>query len=272
MATFIPDVMNGGSGRIRTAPTSGRETRIGLALGGGFARGIAHAGVLRVFEREGIPIHAISGVSSGAIAAAAFASGCSSTEIENAAQSIQISSVENLGAFVMALLKKVIFEDMLIPLAIVASDLTAGAPVIFKEKGDVLMPIRASCAYPGIFPPVRYMNHLLVDGMVAMDIPAAPLRRMGATHVVSVVLPPTEIADPQNAQSVVQRCFQVMTARNGSHWRRSSDAVISPDVKESGWSSGWNSGDAAQMIEAGARAAEAVLPQILKWFTSAEAA
>ena len=88
-------------------PNSGRETRIGLALGGGFARGIAHAGVLRVFEREGIPIHAISGVSSGAIAAAAFASGCSSREIEQAAHSIEISSIEGLGAFVMALLKKV---------------------------------------------------------------------------------------------------------------------------------------------------------------------
>jgi NTE family protein len=247
--------------------------RLGLALGGGFARGIAHAGVLRVFEREGIPIHAISGVSSGAIAAAAFASGCSSEEIERAAQSIQLTSVESLGAFVMALLKQVKFEEMSIPLAIIASDLTAGAPVIFKERGDVLMPIRASCAYPGIFPPVRYMNHCLVDGMVSMDVPAAPLRRMGATHVVSVVLPPTEITDPQNMQSVVQRSFQVMTARNGAHWRRSSDLVISPDVRDSGWSLGWSSREIArQMIEAGIRAAQAVMPQILKWMSSAEAA
>jgi NTE family protein len=273
MATLVENVMNGGSRWIRTSRNSARETRIGLALGGGFARGIAHAGVLRVFEREGIPIHAISGVSSGAIAAAAFASGCSSVEIERAAQAIEITSVESLGAFVLALLKQVNFEDMLIPLAIVASDLTAGAPVIFKEKGDVLMPIRASCAYPGIFPPVRYMNHCLVDGMVAMDVPAAPLRRMGATHVVSVVLPPTEMTDPQNMQSVVQRSFQVMTARNGSHWRRSSDVVISPEVRESGMSLGWSSREAAcQMIDAGSRAAEAALPQILKWMSSAEAA
>ncbi len=250
-----------------------RETRIGLALGGGFSRGIAHVGVLRMLEREGIPIHAVSGVSSGAIAAAAFASGCSSYEIERAALAIEISSVESLGAFVMALLKQLNFEDMQIPLAIVASDLTAGAPAIFKEKGDVLMPIRASCAYPGVFPPVRYMNHCLVDGMVAMDVPAAPLRRMGATHVISVHLPPTEMIDPESAQSVVQRSFQIMTARSGSHWRRSSDVVISPEVRDSGWSTGWSSREAArQMIEAGARAAEAALPQILKWFSSAEAA
>jgi NTE family protein len=273
MATLVPDVMNGGSRWIRSSGNGGRGTRIGVALGGGFARGIAHAGVLRVFEREGIPIHAISGVSSGAIAAAAFASGCSSVEIERGALAAQLSSVEGLGAFVLALLKQVNFEDMRIPLAIVASDLTAGAPVIFKEKGDVLMPIRASCAYPGIFPPVRYMNHCLVDGMVAMDVPAAPLRRMGATHVVSVVLPPTEMTDPQNAQSVVQRSFQVMTARNGSQWRRSSDIVISPDVRDSGCSTGWNSRESAQqMIETGVRAAEAALPQILKWISAAEAA
>lgn len=254
MTTFIP---NG--------------TRIGLALGGGFTRAIAHAGVLRVFEREGIPIHAISGVSSGAIAAAAFASGCSSIEIETAARAMQFSSVESLARFAMgdflrALLKKSSFEEMRVPLAIVASDLTAGAPVVFKEKGDVLMPIHASCAYPGLFPPVRYMDHCLVDGMVAMDVPAAPLRRMGATHVISVMLPtPAEAIDPGNMQSVVRRSFQIMMERNGSHWRRASDVVIAPDVKDS-------FGSARQMIEAGERAAEAVLPQILKWLHSVLAA
>jgi len=233
-------------------------TRIGLALGGGFARGVAHAGVLRVFEREGIPIHAISGVSSGAIAAAAFASGCSSVEIEMAARAMQLSSVERLTSFAMgdflrSLLKKTTFEHMRVPLAIVASDLTAGAPVIFKDKGDVLMPIHASCAYPGLFPPVRYMDHCLVDGMVSMD-------------VVSVVLPsPAETIDPRNMQSVVRRSFQILMQRNGSHWRRSSDIVIAPDIKDS-------FGDMQQMIEAGERAAEAVLPQILKWLPSVLAA
>jgi len=137
----------------------------------------------------------------------------------------------------------------------------------------VLLPIRASCAYPGMFPAVRYMNHCLVDGMVAMDVPAAPLRRMGAARVVSVVLPPAEMADPHSMQSVVQRSFQVMTARNESHWRRSTDVAIRPEVRDSGGSLGWSSRQAArQMIEAGIRAAEAALPQILKWMTAAEAA
>lgn len=275
MATFISNVMNGGNRRIRGSPNTEGKTRIGLALGGGFTRAIAHAGVLRVFEREGIPIHSIAGVSSGAIVAAAFASGCSSFEIETAAQAMQFSSPECLTSFAMGdflrgLLRKTIFEEMQIPLAIVASDLTAGAPVIFKEKGDMLMPIQASCAYPGLFPPVRYMDHCLVDGMVSMDVPAAPLRRMGATHVISVRLPsPTEGFDPKDVQSVVQRSFQVMMGRNGSQWRRSSDVVITPEVKDCGWNA---LEIAQQMIEAGERAAEAALPQILKWMPTVKAA
>jgi NTE family protein len=253
------------------ATLNSNVTRIGLALGGGFARAIAHVGVLRVFEREGIPIHAISGVSSGAIAAAAFASGCTSIEIETAARAMQFSSVESLmsfatGDFLRGLLKKSNFEEMRVPLAIVASDLTAGAPVVFKDKGDVMMPIQASCAYPGLFPPVNYMDHCLVDGMVAMNVPAAPLRRMGATHVISVMLPSApETIDPRNMQSVVRRSFQIMMERNGSQWRRASDLVIAPDVRDS-------FGNVRQMIEAGERAAEAVLPQILKWLPSAVAA
>jgi NTE family protein len=251
MATIDSNKMNGDARGIRAA----MKTRIGLALGGGFARGIAHAGVLRVFEREGIPIHSISGVSSGAIVAAAFASGCSSREIEAAARSISATSLERLD-FLPGLLKASTFEGMRIPLAVIASDLTAGAPVVFKEKGDVLMPIQASCAYPGMFPPVRYMDHCLVDGMVAMDVPAAPLRRMGATHVVSVVLlSPYEAIDPHNSRSVIQRSFQIMNERSGSHWRRSSDVVIAPDSFDS----------IDEMIAAGERAAKAALPQILKW-------
>jgi NTE family protein len=244
-----------------------------LALGGGWAQALSHAGVLRVFEREGIPIYAIAGVSAGAVAAAAFASGRSSVEIEMAARMMELSSAESLTSFAMgdflrSLLKSFRFEEMRLALAIVASDLTAGAPVVFKEKGDVLMPIHASCAYPGVFPPVRYMDHCLVDGMVAMEVPAAPLRRMGATHVVSVTLPAaSETFDPRDLQSVMQRSFQIMNARNGSQWRRWSDAVISPVVKD------WNPRNRAQqMIEAGKIAAEAVVPRIRKWMAEERAA
>lgn len=255
---------------MTTLLSSGVGTRIGLALGGGFARGIAHVGVLRAFERAGVPIHAIAGVSWGAIAAAAFASGCTSDEMERAAEAMRAASVENLmsfamGDFLRGLLRQTRFEQMSMPLAIVASDLTAGAPVIFKDKGDVLLPLHASCAYPGLFPPVRYMNHVLVDGMVAMDVPAAPLRRMGATRVISVTLRGGhEAFDPRNTQRVVERSFEILTARNESHWRRSSDVVICPG--------NCPADSAREAVEEGERAAEEALPQILEWLPEVVAA
>jgi NTE family protein len=254
-----------------------REVRLGLALGGGFARGIAHVGVLRVFEQEQIPIHYIAGVSAGAIVPAAFASGMSSAEIEKVAVLMRFADVarwtfsrhglmgsERMIEFLRRLLKVSEFEKMQIPLAVIASDLTAGAPAVFRDKGDVVLPIRASCSYPGLFRPVRYMGHCLVDGMISMDVPAAPLRRMGATHVVSVALPiPTETVDPQNMLSVINRCFQIMNSRTEAQWRRHTNVVIAPEVKDVGWSSFDN---AEHLIEAGERAARAALPQILKWF------
>lgn len=266
---------------IRTGANAGREVaagpKLGLALGGGFARGIAHIGVLRAFERASIPIHYIAGVSAGAIVASAFASGASSEEIEQVAVKMRFSDVarwrfsrrglvgsDPMRQFLGRLLKVLSFESMRIPLAVIASDLTAGAPAVFRDKGDVVLPIRASCSYPGLFQPVRYMNHCLVDGMISMDVPAAPLRRMGATHVVSVCLPtPTETVDPQNMLSVVTRCFQIMSTRSEVQWRRHSNVVITPDVKDIGWNAFEN---AAHLIDAGERAARAVLPQVRRWF------
>jgi NTE family protein len=264
---------------IHTGADARQETRIGLALGGGFARGIAHVGVLRAFERANLPIHCIAGVSAGAIVAAAFASGASSYEIEAVANTMRFSDVarwrfstrglvgsDPMTKFLARLLKVFEFEKMKIPLAIVASDLTAGAPAVFREKGDVVLPIRASCSYPGFFQPVRYMNHCLVDGMISMDVPAAPLRRMGATRVISVSLPtPNETVDPQNMLSVVTRCFQIMTARTESTWRRHSNLVITPEVKDIGWNS---FASAAHLIEAGEQAAAKAIPQIRAWIAS----
>ncbi|HML16863.1 MAG TPA: patatin-like phospholipase family protein [Bryobacteraceae bacterium] len=267
-----------GARRWIQTPVIGRaQPKLGLALGGGFARGIAHVGVLRVFEQAKIPLHFISGVSAGSIVASAFASGSTADEIESVARKMRFSDVarwrlstrglvgsDPMTQFLARVLKVFEFEKMKIPLAVVASDLNAGAPAVFKDRGDVVLPIRASCSYPGLFQPVRYMNHCLVDGMISMDVPAAPLRRMGATHVISVALPlPTETVDPQNMLSVVTRCFQIMTARTESQWRRHSNLVITPDVKEIAWNSFESAG---ALVQAGERAARQVLPQILRWF------
>ncbi len=254
--------------------------RIGVALGGGFARGIAHVGVLRVLERSDVPIHCIAGVSAGAIVAAAYASGTTPEEIAAIARTMRFADVarwtfprmgfagsERMVKFLHKLLKQHAFEEMRIPLGIVATDLVSGEPVLFRGRGDVCLPIRASCSYPGLFQPVRLLDRLLVDGAMSMELPAAMLRAMGATRVISVHLPMQGPGlPPQNMFQVVNRCFQIMQSRTERDWRAASDLVIAPDVRAMSWDA-FHSAD--QLIAAGESAALDALPAIRSWLPSA---
>jgi NTE family protein len=251
--------------------------KIGLALGGGFARGIAHAGVLDVFERNGIPIHCITGVSAGSIVAAAYASGAGPDEIARAGCAMRFGDVarwslcrmgfvvsERMKHFLERLLKAYRFEEMRIPLGIIATDLCTGQPVRFRDEGDVFLPVRASCSYPGLFQPVRYQGRLLVDGAMSMEIPAALARHLGATHVISVHLPAQAGSKPPtNVFQVVNRCFQIMQTRTEDSWRRESDLVITPEVAHIEWD-GFGCGP--EMLKAGEAAALTALPTIRSWF------
>jgi NTE family protein len=255
--------------------------RIGLALGGGFARGIAHAGVLRVLEEHRIPIHCITGISAGSIVAAAYASGATPEEIGRAGCSMRFNDVgrwslgrlglvgsECMKRFLGGLLKTCRFEEMLIPLGVVATDLSTGEPVGFSGSGPVFDPIRASCSYPGLFQPVRYGGQLLVDGAMSVEIPAALARQLGATHVISVYLPaPAPDMQPRNMFQVVNRCFQILQSRSEDHWRRESDLVIAPDVGRMDWNA---FGQGPRLIEAGETAARAALPEIQEWLPRAQ--
>ncbi len=257
--------------------------RIGLALGGGFARGIAHIGVLRALEKNNIPIHVVAGVSSGAMVAAAMASGSTADEIQHVALSMKFRDVarwtvnllglagnDRMVTFLGRLLKTNRFEEMKIPLAIVATDLVRGTAVTFHTKGDVIAPIRASCAYPGLFLPLRYQGRTLVDGFVSMEVPAAPLLQMGADRVISVVIPNQEgTEDYGNMLSVVSRCFQLMSARTEHSWRRYSNVVISPPVADMSWDS---FASASRLIELGEQSAMAAMPAIKKWLAQPPAA
>jgi len=257
-------------------PVKSKTPRIGLALGGGFARGIAHIGVLRALEKNNIPIHAVAGVSAGAMVAASFASGASADEIQQVALSMKFRDVarwtvnllglagnDRMITFLARLLKVNRFENMKIPLAIVATDLAKGKSVTFHTQGDVIAPIRASCSYPGLFLPMRYQGRILVDGFVSMEVPAAPLLQMGADRVISVSIPNQEGAeDFGNMLSVVSRCFQLMSARTENSWRRYSNIVISPPVADMSWDS---FAGASRMIKLGEEAAMAAMPEIKRW-------
>jgi NTE family protein len=257
--------------------------RIGLALGGGFARGIAHAGVLKVLESHNVPIHCITGVSAGSIVAAAYASGASPEEIARAGCAMRFGDVarwslcrmgfvvnERMTRFLERLLKVYTFEEMRIPLGVLATDVCTGESVRFRDSGDVFLPIRASCSYPGLFRPVRHGGRLLVDGAMSMEIPAMMARQLGATHVISVHLPVQgPDAAPTNVFQVVNRCFQIMQVRTEDSWRKHSDLVISPDVRGIEWD-GFESGSA--LVTAGEIAALAAMPKIRSWLPKAKKA
>ena len=250
--------------------------RIGLALGGGFARGVAHIGVIRALERHQIPIHAIAGVSAGSVVAAAYAAGMNSDELEELAKSVKFRNVaqwtinwmgmldsSRMDAFLRRALKVQRFEQARLPLAVVASDLRTGQPAVFQKYGDIVAPVRASCAYPGLFKPVEHQDKVLVDGMVAMEVPAKPLLDMGATRILAVQLPGnTDLQDPTNLMQVVNRCFQIMSSRMAHDWQRYADLVVAPQVGENAWDSFDN---VRGMIEAGERAVELSLPEIREW-------
>ena len=247
--------------------------RIGIALGGGFARGMAHIGALRVFEQNGVPIHCITGVSAGAIVAAAYASGATPDEIAVAGSSMRFADVarwsihrmgfagsERMERFLKKLLKCWTFEQMRIPLGIVATDVVTGEPMSFPDSGDALLPVRASCSYPGLFRPVRCGKRLLVDGAISMEVPSLLARLLGATHVISLHLPmQNAAAEPANMFHVINRCYQILHSRTEYTWRQHSNLVIEPDVRGMEWDS---FGSAAQLIAAGEEAARVAMPRI----------
>lgn len=250
--------------------------RIGLALGGGFAHGVAHVGILKVLERENISLHCITGVSAGAIVAAAYASGATTDEIAAIAGAMRFTDVAGWGismmgfagsdrmvAFLRKLMKKDRFEEMRIPLGVIATDLRAGKPFDFRGPGEVAPAIRASCSYPGLFRPFELDGRLYVDGAITVEVPAQLARAMGASHVIAAAMPnEAETWQPHNMFQVVSRSFQILMSEHEERWRRYSDVVLTPDVAAIPWDGFANS---LRMIEAGERAAEEALPRIREW-------
>src|SRR3954451_22960661 len=154
-------------------PLPQKMPSIGIALGGGFARGLAHIGVLKVFEEEGIPISFVAGTSVGSVIGAAYCSGISAKELEEIAGLVRfkhfarwtisrfgIASNDRMVPFLKKVVKVRTFEELLTPLAVSPTDFVTGDPVVFTSA-DLIEPVRASCAYPGMFLPVNINGRLL---------------------------------------------------------------------------------------------------------------
>jgi len=166
--------------------TENKALKIGLALGSGGARGIAHIEFLKIFDELGIKPHMITGCSMGSLIGGLYASGASAVDIEKYFSSLSLRDIQKLTDIVMhksgfikgdkavAEMKKRIksktFKSLKIPLKVVATDFYDGDEYVFS-KGDLFKAIRASCSIPGVFIPVKYKNKLLVDGGIVNPVP-----------------------------------------------------------------------------------------------------
>src|ERR1700732_1130866 len=258
-----------------TPPAPGeppKRLRLGVALGGGFARGIAHLGVLSVLEQEHIPVDFLAGTSAGAMLAIAYASGHPIHEIVAQARATRfkdfgnwrlswmgLASNQKLEHYPRKYLGVSTFEELRIPLSIAATDLGKGEPVFFSS-GPLGPALRASCAYPGMFVPVEIEDRVLVDGFLAAPVPVDALRKMGADVVIAVFLEAANNRKPTSIVDVIGLSFAILQRHADLEWRRAADIIVEPVVKDFLWD---DFEKTSELIAAGETAARAALPKIL---------
>ena len=260
-----------------------RRPLIGVALGGGFARGLSHIGVLKVLEEENIPVDFIAGTSVGAVIGAAYASGISAKELEEIAALVRFKhfsrwtfsrfglfSNDKMAVFLKKVLRCQTFEELRIPLAIAATDVITGDAAVFTS-GGLIDPVRASCAYPGMFLPVNIDGRMYVDGLLAHSVPAMPLRQMGADRVISIYLSAHWVKPqgPRHVFDVIGQCFSIAQERMCGPWKSASDIVLEPAIGDFGYNDFMR---ASELIQAGEVVARAVLPQIREWMPATQRA
>ena len=264
--------LSGKAGAAKTSPAPA----LGVALGGGFARGIAHVGVLKVLEEEGIAIHWIAGTSVGALIGAAYCSGLSIAELEEVAHTVRFTSFarwtlsrygfatnDRMISFLTRTLKTKTFEELRIPLGVTATDFSSGDGMVFRS-GSLIDPVRASCAYPGMFLPVNVDGRWFVDGMLSHPVPTIPVREMGAERVLAVHLKGrwSREGAPRHLFDVIGQSFAIAQDRMSERWQAAADVVIEPDVAAFDFD---DFKHADELLRAGEGAMRRALPAVRKW-------
>jgi NTE family protein len=246
---------------------------IGLALGGGMARGCAHVGVLRELEKHDIPIDLIAGTSVGSLIGGAYASGLSPDQIEKMALTISWNdlgrvAISKLGFYNSERTEDYIrknfpvteFEKTRVPFGAVATDLQTGKMVIFTE-GSLPLAIRASCAMPIFYTPVMVNGRMMVDGGLVGHIPASVTRLMGADIVIAVDVNSQHlpIPPPTHLFSVMSQALSVMGSTSVQYLYADADIVIRPQIDHVRPD---DLSKAAEMIAAGEEAARRMIGKI----------
>lgn len=258
------------------APVPPKKIRIGLALGGGAARGFAHIGVIKALEAQGIVPEIVVGTSAGSVVGALYASGLNGFALQRTALAMDEATIsdwalplfntspgvlkgEALQNYVNKAIGNVPIEKLKIRFGAVATDLKTGQPILFG-RGNTGVAVRASSAVPSVFQPVRIGNKTYVDGGLVAPVPVRYVREMGADFIIAVnISSATEGAATASSLDVLMQTFSIMGQRLNHFELKDADIVITPALGNMG-SSDFGSRNLA--ILAGEQAAAAVMPQI----------
>src|SRR5258707_7090238 len=246
--------------------------KIGLALAGGFARGIAHIGVLRACRDAGIPIDCVAGTSVGALIGAGFCSGISLEKMQEIGQTttfadfgrwtpswLGLATNLRMEKYLARMTPATTFAELKIPLAISATDINAGV-TIYYLNGSIAPPLRASCAYPGLFVPIQYEGRTLVDGFLTAPVPVEGALILGADIVIAVYLEAGGIENPRTAVDIINRSFNIIQKHTDIGWRQQADVIIEPNVQSFAWDDFTKT---PELVAAGEAAAMNALPEIV---------
>src|SRR5205807_3055520 len=226
--------------------------RIGLALSGGAARGIAHVGGLRALEENNIPIDAIAGASVGALVGGSYAAGLSIEQLQKMAHGFRwrhtarlsfsrlgLQSNARMEKFLRAHLPVTRFEDLKIPFAAMVTDLRKGELIVLRDNGDLPFAIRASCCIPFFMTPIEDdKGRLLIDGGIVQNLPVSQTRDLGADIVIAVDVNFDGIRffdRPQTALGVLAYTFIAVERIVSNQERRNADLLIIPKVGHIRW-------------------------------------
>ena len=222
-----------------------KKVKLGVAFGGGGARGIAYIGVIKAFEEIGIKIDFISGTSIGSIAGALVAYGKDSTFMETAVKGIKMKEIrnskliwkpsyaKNIETLLLKFFEKdVMFSELQIPFKAVCTDIKSGKEVHI-DAGSVAKAVSGSCAVPGVFTPVEFGDMNLVDGMLTNNVPADVVRKMGANVVIAIDLHENRGAGTGSTKllPILSSSLGVLLQTNVDAKLKYADMVITPDLE-----------------------------------------
>lgn len=256
----------------KNVPTAKPKIRIGLALGGGAAKGFAHIGVIKMLEANGMRVEYVAGTSAGSVVGAMYASGMTSFELQKTALALNEDQLRDISLFsggvvkgqklqnyVNTMVKQKPIEGMKIPLAIVATQLETGERTVFT-RGNTGQAVRASSSIPGVFEPVTIGQWHYVDGGIVSPVPVDATRRLGADLVIAVdISSKASGKNPDGMMGIVSQSISIMGQKLGAQELARADVIIRPRVATIGPA---EFEQRHQAIIEGEKAALAAMPQI----------